>query len=266
MTEAPKDDAGKASRADAKAGQSPPLPDEAAPRLSRRDFALRLIGVAVIGVALALLIATLAPRRLPARSAARPVAVDVNGDGKVDVRDAWLLARRIKSGEASGDKWDLNGDGIVNAKDADAVALAAAKLPPAAAPAAPMRQPLREEDVRFYRASIFLNTTSTPLAAYEVAFQLTSPDALITGLDGGDTPAFHVAPAYDPDALEGRRIVLAGYQVSGELPHGRTCVAHLVLRVWSGGRPTFIAGLVVASGPDGNPIEAAVSAELEEAK
>ena len=56
------------------------------------------------------------------------LAADVDGNGRVDILDAFLLARRIEAREALGEELDLNGDGVVDEKDVDAIAQRAVKL------------------------------------------------------------------------------------------------------------------------------------------
>jgi len=55
---------------------------------------------------------------------------DVDGNGRVDILDAFRLARNIESRGPADMKWDLNGDGLVDRKDVDAVAFAAVRLDP----------------------------------------------------------------------------------------------------------------------------------------
>jgi predicted anti-sigma-YlaC factor YlaD len=52
---------------------------------------------------------------------------DVNGDGRLDVLDAFALARAVESGTAR-PAWDVNRDGAVDGRDVDAVAAAAVAL------------------------------------------------------------------------------------------------------------------------------------------
>jgi hypothetical protein len=53
---------------------------------------------------------------------------DVNRDGRVDIRDALLLARKISSGNASAADWDFNHDGRVDQDDTAIVAAQAVRL------------------------------------------------------------------------------------------------------------------------------------------
>ncbi len=55
-------------------------------------------------------------------------AVDIDRNGRVDILDAFKLARHIESADAE-KKWDINEDGVVNGKDVDLVASAAVSLP-----------------------------------------------------------------------------------------------------------------------------------------
>ena len=52
---------------------------------------------------------------------------DVNRDGRVDIRDALLLARRVADGNAAAE-WDFNRDGIIDQRDAEVVARRAVQL------------------------------------------------------------------------------------------------------------------------------------------
>ena len=56
------------------------------------------------------------------------LAPDIDGSGRVDILDAFKLARQIKAGLEPSTKWDMNGDGQVNRKDVDLVAFAAVRL------------------------------------------------------------------------------------------------------------------------------------------
>ncbi len=49
--------------------------------------------------------------------------------GRVDILDAFKLARHIESANRTDKKWDINEDGVVNGKDVDLVASAAVSLP-----------------------------------------------------------------------------------------------------------------------------------------
>ena len=117
----------------------PPTVDQAVLRAARRQFRprlaprrlwLRFVPWAAGGVA-ALLLLTLLPRLLqhprssPDGSLARE---DLNRDGRVDVLDAFALARQLKTGRAPSLQLDVNGDGVVDERDVQAIAAQAVKL------------------------------------------------------------------------------------------------------------------------------------------
>jgi len=58
----------------------------------------------------------------------RPHRADIDRNGRVDIIDAFRLARHIESASPTKRKWDINGDGLVNRDDVDKVALAAVRL------------------------------------------------------------------------------------------------------------------------------------------
>ena len=53
---------------------------------------------------------------------------DVDGNGRVDILDAFQLARRVEARGPVAPQWDLNGDGRVDKEDVDLVACAAVRL------------------------------------------------------------------------------------------------------------------------------------------
>jgi hypothetical protein len=55
-------------------------------------------------------------------------AVDIDRNGRVDILDAFKLARYVESAERIEKKWDFNGDGLVDSNDVDLVASAAVRL------------------------------------------------------------------------------------------------------------------------------------------
>lgn len=63
---------------------------------------------------------------LPAPQAA--LREDVDGNGQVNILDAFTLARRIDQGAGGLDSWDLDGDGHVGQSDVDAIARRAVRI------------------------------------------------------------------------------------------------------------------------------------------
>ena len=57
-----------------------------------------------------------------------PVREDIDRNGRVDILDAFALARQIEAGSGRLPDGDINGDGVVDAGDVDAIALKAVAL------------------------------------------------------------------------------------------------------------------------------------------
>jgi anti-sigma-K factor RskA len=55
-------------------------------------------------------------------------AVDIDENGRVDILDAFKLARHVEFSERTKKEWDINGDGLINRDDVDLVAFAAVRL------------------------------------------------------------------------------------------------------------------------------------------
>jgi hypothetical protein len=71
---------------------------------------------------------TRGPRPSAIRSNITASKNDIDHSGRVDILDAFQLARHIKSTEHPNMKWDINGDGFVDRRDVDSVAFAAVRL------------------------------------------------------------------------------------------------------------------------------------------
>jgi hypothetical protein len=54
--------------------------------------------------------------------------VDIDENGRVDILDAFKLARHVESAGPAEMQWDVNGDGLVDRGDVDLVAFAAVRL------------------------------------------------------------------------------------------------------------------------------------------
>jgi len=108
-----------------------------------RRRAWMLIGRLSIGIATAALVAiavrvfVAAPSSHPPTAMVQPPKLyqiaDVNHDGRVDILDAYIVARTIARHEPLDPAWDINGDGVVDQKDVDLIAtlaVRAAREPP----------------------------------------------------------------------------------------------------------------------------------------
>ena len=118
----------------------PPTADEAVLRAARRHLErprevrfgwFRFTPWAAAAAAVMLLVALPQVFKQPASGPSRDSALargDINHDGRVDVLDAFALARRLKQGESKNLQLDLNGDGVVDERDVATLAARAVKL------------------------------------------------------------------------------------------------------------------------------------------
>jgi hypothetical protein len=128
--------------------------DQAKQRLAKpRRLIVRLRWAA--GIAAAAAVVTIGVILLNPQSAIRnpqsvgPVLAggraDVDANGRVDILDAFRLARSIEARDPVAPQWDLNGDGRIDQDDVDLVASAAVRLGPRASGRGPERDELRLE-------------------------------------------------------------------------------------------------------------------------
>ena len=61
-------------------------------------------------------------------SASETQVVDIDRNGRVDILDAFKLAKQIESAGPAATEWDINDDGLIDRSDVDVVALAAVRL------------------------------------------------------------------------------------------------------------------------------------------
>ncbi|HEY2584964.1 MAG TPA: hypothetical protein VGI81_04265, partial [Tepidisphaeraceae bacterium] len=112
---------------------------------------------------------------------------------------------------------------------------------------------------RFAFVDAYVDSKDQSLAAYQ--FELTAQGAGVTlvGVEGGDHPAYAEPPYYDPKANLRNRIVMAAFNTGDDLPHGRTRVARVMVRITGAADPVWSAKLDVAASPDAKPIDATIS-------
>jgi len=120
------------------AHETPPVPAELSARLlasAKASYAIRLRRrrivrwSALIGSAAAIIILSLL-FFLPNHSSTQHLAQigDVNHDGRVDILDAYVVAKAISIGGKLDQAWDVNHDGVVDQKDVDWIAAAAVNV------------------------------------------------------------------------------------------------------------------------------------------
>ncbi len=108
-------------------------------RQRRSRLLLRAIGLASAAASIVLMIwlahqgpsgrsVTMTDRTATPAPATTPLEGDVDRNGRIDIRDAFLLARRLEARDRAKPQWDLDGDGRVDRNDVDRLAMAAVKL------------------------------------------------------------------------------------------------------------------------------------------
>jgi hypothetical protein len=119
------------------------------------------------------------------------------------------------------------------------------------------QQPATEEGrTRFCAVDIYLDSKGSPLAAYQVEFAVTNAAAKITGIEGGEHPAFAQPPFYDPKAMQRERVIIAAFSTepAAKLPSGKVRVATLHLQVPAPAKPEYYLRIEVAANPEAKRI------------
>lgn len=111
-----------------------------APRHGRPRLVLRWGTVGALAAAAAVIVLFLLPALQGAKDKAsreapeslghafRQDREDIDRNGRVDILDAFILARHIASAGGPKDEWDMNGDGALDRTDVDMIARAAVSL------------------------------------------------------------------------------------------------------------------------------------------
>jgi len=103
------------------------VPAENGRRKVHRTWFWRVAAAAAVVILAFSLDLTTRVEQTPERSG-KAQAVDIDQNGRVDILDAFKLARQIESAGPTKQDWDLNGDGLVDRHDVDVVAFAAVRL------------------------------------------------------------------------------------------------------------------------------------------
>jgi hypothetical protein len=130
-----------------------------------------------------------------------------------------------------------------------------------AQPAAP-----EQGGTRFCAVDIYMDSKAAPLAAYQLEFAVTNSVAKIVGIEGGEHPAFHEPPFYDPKAMQHERVIIAAFNTAAadKLPSGRTRVATIHLLITASGPLQCELKLQAAGNAEG--VRIAATASFEERK
>ena len=110
---------------------------------------------------------------------------------------------------------------------------------------------------------IYVDSGSTPLAAYQLEFAATNGVAKIVGIEGGEPAAFRQPPFYDPKAIQHERVIIASFSTApaNELPSGKTRVATIHYQTTETQPPRFELKLQTAGDARGHRISAQPSFE-----
>ena len=134
----------------------------------------------------------------------------------------------------------------------------------AAAQQTPNHAVAPDQPVRFAAVDVYVDSGEEALAAYQFELTAEEGDLKIVGIEGGEHPAFEDPPYYDPEALSQNRVIIAAFNTGDDLPIGRTRVARVHVQIEGNQAPDYIVKLDVAASADGEPIEAAATAEPTE--
>jgi len=129
------------------------------------------------------------------------------------------------------------------------------------------QEPATEEGrSRFCAMDIYVDSGSTPLAAYQLEFAATNGVAKIVGIEGGEHPAFRQPPFYDPKAIQHERVIIASFSTAAatDLPTGKTRVATIHYQTTDIQPPRFELKLQTAGDAQGTKLP--VQASFEERK
>jgi hypothetical protein len=110
--------------------------------------------------------------------------------------------------------------------------------------------------VRFEAIDVFVDSRDQPLAAWQLELSCTDGGVLISGIEGGEHPAFREPPYYDPRAVNNNRVILGAFSTQDSLPTGRSRVARVHVQVTGPGDRIWQTQLTTAADHDGRTIDA----------
>jgi hypothetical protein len=124
------------------------------------------------------------------------------------------------------------------------------------------QEPAPEESrSRFCAVDIYVDSGSTPLAAYQLAFAATNGVGRIVGIEGGEHAAFRQPPVYDPKAIQHERVIIASFSTASasDLPTGKTRVATIHYQTTDAQASRFEVKLQTVGDAQGNKVAAQAS-------
>lgn len=120
------------------------------------------------------------------------------------------------------------------------------------------------QDRTFSTVEVILDTEGAALGAYQIDLELGNDDVLLVGVEAGRD--FDATPTYDPRALQGRRIVLAGLDVVGPQSFGHVHVATLHVEHPTTVVPRVRVARVIAADAEGRRVPAELLSRVPEGK
>ena len=116
--------------------------------------------------------------------------------------------------------------------------------------------------LRFRAVDVFVDSTSKPLAAYQLEFTA-SAGAKIVGIEGGEHAAFKEAPFYDAKAMQHERVIIGAFSTSkaDKLPAGKTRVATIHLQTAGEQAPRYEVQVEAAATVGGKKISVHANAQ-----
>lgn len=110
--------------------------------------------------------------------------------------------------------------------------------------------------IRFEAVDVFVDSGEHALAAWQLELQSTAKSIEIVGIEGGQHAAFSEPAYYDPEAMNGNRVVLAAFSTAKDLPHGKTRVARIHVQCEGRNVMEYRTSLIVAADATGKAIPA----------
>lgn len=105
-----------------------------------------------------------------------------------------------------------------------------------------------EAAVRFVAIDLLIDPNNQPLAAWQIDLAATRGQIEIVGISGGEHPAYHNPPYYDPRAIQQERVIIAAFSTANpsELPAtpGRVATINVMI---TGTAPTHIEARLTAA-------------------
>jgi hypothetical protein len=122
--------------------------------------------------------------------------------------------------------------------------------------------PAAAQAPRFMAIDVFVDAGDNALAVYQVEVKASQGDVKVVGVEGGEG-VFSAAPYYDPEAMQGERVIVGALSTlpEAQLPRGKVRVARVHVMVEGAADAVFEARVMAAGGPDGARIEASGAVE-----